>query len=206
MPRVKTGSSPGFTLLEILITAGVLGVFMTMVAQAVMLAYRAENKTTVELQRMRGASLAVDAISRELRLCKQVYNPLPATTFPEGTTYVPTAGTPGPFVFRCYSQASGADEVVGYEIDPGTVDEGGNPNPTVLRLLYDPGYDPANVSSQTLSQPNHIITQGVSALTFYRPAASATAGRPFIQVEVDWLQTGQTQTVHYQNSVLVEGL
>lgn len=133
------------TLLEVLIAGAVFGLFLTMVSHALVLAARNRAVVEEDAQALRRAAVAVEWLGRELRLCQKLYVPDPgAAGFAFEAPYRPEAGATAPWIFRRYDHATGKDTVVGFTYV--------RSDRSLRRLVYDPGFDPADPASQGLQQ------------------------------------------------------
>lgn len=164
----------GHSLLEVLVTGAILGLFMTMVCHALVVAYRAYTVTATKSTDYRQATVALERLTRELRASDKVFQPDPSAS-PWSTygPYTPEVGTNPPVVFRTYD-ATGP-RVVGYRWDSSTN--------ILQRLLYDPGFDPAVAASQAVLETKK-VTWKVDDFKIQRVDPALSSGVPFLHLEM----------------------
>lgn len=163
------------TLLELAMASGVLALFLGMVAHAVVLAYRSQAESSRESAEYRRAVNSMEWIGRELRMCEYLYSPVPAS-FMTGTVYRPEVGVAAPFIFRRYNAATDKLVVVGYTYDPA--------QETVIRAVYDPGYDPANAGTQTVLA-SRVLTENAKQLEFTWIDPTTTYGSQLVRARLE---------------------
>ena len=160
--------------MEVLVTGAILGLFMTMVCHALVVAYRTYTVTAKKSSDYRQATVAVERMTRELRAADKVYNPDPLA--PPWSTYgfyTPLTGTNTPMIFRTYDATGG--RVLAYRWDQTTK--------IVERLLYDPGFDPGNLATQTVLETKK-VTWEVEDFKIQRMDPALTSGVPFLHLEM----------------------
>ncbi|MCE7873289.1 prepilin-type N-terminal cleavage/methylation domain-containing protein [bacterium CPR1] len=164
----------GMNLIEVMVCGAILGLFMTIVCHALVVAYRTYTLTTKKSTDYRLATVAVDRLTRELRASDRVYSPDPATT-PWSTfgSYIPEVGVNPPLVFRTYD--STGERVLGYRWDKTAR--------TVQRMLYDPTFDPANTATHNVLETKK-VTFEVDNFAIQRMDPALTSGVPFLLVEM----------------------
>lgn len=121
-------------------TCAVLALFITMVTQLFVTAYKSHVQSSQKLANLRSASIALDRISRQMSACDQLYHPDPSLPPISVLGSAFTAKT-SPFVFRC-NTATGP-KVFGYQLNVN--------NNTITELIYQNDYDPADPSKQTIT-------------------------------------------------------
>lgn len=145
----------GFSLIEVLMTCAVLSLFITMVTQLFVTAYRSHVQSSLKLTNLRAASVTMDRLTRQLGSCDKLYTPDP-TLPPMSVLGSPYSATGAPFVFRCNS-ASGP-KVFGYRLDTQT--------DVVKELIYKDDFDPTDPSKQTVTSSKDLSPgQGELKLT-----------------------------------------
>lgn len=113
--------SRGVTLLELMISLSLFSIVTTIVAQCLVMGYRAHIATTDRMQTFRHASIALDEMGRQLRYCVDVLSPH-VTTPNLGTVYKPGPGTRFTFTYN----ASVGKVTVSYWLDKADDADTGN--------------------------------------------------------------------------------
>ncbi|MGE0491496.1 MAG: type II secretion system protein J [Vulcanimicrobiota bacterium] len=166
-------SKQGMTLIEILIVAGVLAIFSSMVAHAVVLAYRNQAVTSKKTQDFRRAVNSLEWVGRELRMCQKMYAPDPALpAFVSGSPYTPGV-TDKPFIFRRFNAATNADIVVGLSYD--------DQNQRIIRSLYSTSFDLGDATTHTPLE-TRTLAQNVESFSLSYIDPSTTFGVQMLQV------------------------
>lgn len=89
----------GMSLAEVIIGTVVLGIFLTMIGQVLVLAYRKSDLSTRQTEPMQEAASAMDLLQRELWQCNGIYSPDPTgPALSPGVNF--TAVKSAPFVFQ----------------------------------------------------------------------------------------------------------
>ena len=158
-----TRRSEAFSLLEVLMTTAVLGLFMTMVCQCVVVAHRSHVQQSGKLGDLRQASAALDRLGRELRGTDRVYHPEP----------LPPNAFRTPLVFRTTGAAG--PRVVGYGLNSETG--------TITQMVYRSDFDPADPDSQVVLKRRRVAESG-ERLEFTRLDPAETNGVPFLKVSL----------------------
>ncbi len=130
----------GFSLLEVLMSCAVLSLFITLVSQLFVTAYRSHVLTSQKMANLRSASVTLDRISRQMGSCDRLYYPDPSIP-PISVLGTSFSATSSPFVFRV--NTSTGPKVFGYRLDT-TKD-------VITELVYKNDYDPVNPSKQTVT-------------------------------------------------------
>ncbi|MHB2018115.1 MAG: PulJ/GspJ family protein [Candidatus Xenobia bacterium] len=89
----------GMTLVEILISIFVFALFTTLMATAIVTAYKNQVGMDARTQAFRQALVGMDKMEAELSTCQQVYAPDPTSVFTEGATINPSPSQPFRFVY-----------------------------------------------------------------------------------------------------------
>lgn len=121
-------------------TCAVLSLFITMVTQLFVTAYKSHIQSTQKLNNLRSASVTLDRITRQMAACDQLYYPDPSTP-PISVLGSAYAAKTAPFVFRCNTPSG--PKVFGYRLDTGTS--------TIKELIYKDDFDPADPTKQTVT-------------------------------------------------------
>lgn len=137
---MQASKARGFSLAEVLMTCAVLALFITMVTELFVTAYRSHIQSSQKLANLRSASITLDRISRQMAACDRLYYPDPALP-PMSVLGSSFSATAAPFVFRC-NTATGP-KVFGYRLDAS--------NKTIKELIYKNDFDPADPSKQTVT-------------------------------------------------------
>lgn len=130
----------GFSLIEVLMACAVLSLFITMVCQLFVSAYRSHVQTSEKMGNLRAASVTIDRIARQMGSCDKLYYPDPAVP-PISVLGSAYSATSAPFVFRC--NTSTGPKVFGYRLDTG--------KSVIKELIYKDDFDPADPSKQTVT-------------------------------------------------------
>lgn len=172
---MATRPRKGHTLMEVLVTGAILGLFMTMVCHALVVAYRTYTVTAKKSTDFRQGTVAIDRMTRELRMADKFYDPDPAAS-PWSTfgAYTPKVGTSAPMIFRTYDKTG--PRVVGYTWD--------QTNKNMQRLLYDPAFDPGNAATQNVLETKKVCFE-VTDLRIERLDPTLTSGVPFLHLEMN---------------------
>ena len=121
-------------------TCAVLALFITMVTELFVTAYRSHVQSSLKLSNLRSAAITMDRLSRQLASCDKLYTPDP-TVAPISVLGSPYSATATPFVFRCNS--SSGPKVFGYRLD--------TQKDVIKELIYKDDFDPADPSKQTVT-------------------------------------------------------
>ena len=124
----------GSTLIEMLIACGLFLLAMVVIGQLTVRAMTSHNQTVDKNQVFRAATIVLDHLQRDLEHTQAIYSPYSSSDLTgiyhpgaaDATLVLKTQGTLSP--------------VVGYRFDTASN--------TLVRLLYEPGYDPAVLASQ----------------------------------------------------------
>lgn len=144
------------TLVEVLVATCLMALFTTMVATAMVMAYRNYHLSEDKLVNYRNAATALDRISRRLALCRQVFAPAEWTIPPTATsTPLPpvalTATTPLVFAFASTRVPSGLQTVEYYLDKASPSDVYGN----LVEIASPPGY-PGSGAADRQILANHL--------------------------------------------------
>ena len=121
----------GTTLIELLIACGLFLLSLVIIGQLTVRAMTSRSQTEDKNQVFRAATVILDQMQRDLEHTEAIYSP---SAEPTG----PISGDPT-LVLRTWGTKT---VVVGYHYD--------RQAHILRRLLYDPGYDPAQPATQTL--------------------------------------------------------
>ena len=157
----------GMTLIEVLVGMLVMGLFLTLAARALVLAYRSTHDASDKAQATRMVVDGLDLMMRDLRLCQEIEQPNLRTTFIDGATISPTITNPLIFARR---SSTGNQTFVGYGLDTSTT--------LLMRLDYSAGYTVGTPPSNT-----HPIAYDITSLTVTRLKRLTTGNLLYLQVD-----------------------
>ena len=160
----------GTTLPEALVALALFGLVLALVADLAVACQRLHARGTDRATLHRSALAAADRMTRELRLCRRLYAPLP----PAGGARWEATGGRLLVVFRCAGPEPGTDRVVGFRFDAGRVQ----------RLLYQPDFDPARPRSQVLLGAPRTLAAGLGGMAFWLPDPASRSGASFAGLEL----------------------
>ena len=167
----------GTTLPEVLVAMALLGLVLVGVGELTVASRRAHARTEEGVEVFRGAALAASWMSRELRLCRDLYAP----ARPEGGWRYGEPLEPGPegclhVVFRRPAPGFGEDRVVAFRFD--------GPRRVVERALYRPDFHPGRPSTQVLQGPPRTLASGIDGMSFFVLDPALRHGAPFVGLEL----------------------
>lgn len=164
----------GFTLVEVSVSMFLMCLVLMAVETVFVSGYAASNAGTQTAQMFRSAAIGFDEIGRELRLCDKIYYP-DTPTLSGG--YAPRQGTNLPFVFRRYQAQSNSEVAVGFTMN--------DQSHTFVRVVYDPAFDPAQLSTWTVSDPSvQILTLSQSVQSLNVTLTTMPSSDRFVQVDM----------------------
>lgn len=120
------------TLVEVLITVGLFGIFLSLLGVTVVQGYKAYLKGSRDASLFRGASIAMERIRRALHTCERIYAPESAPPLTGAAGYIPRAGSATPVFVFAHTNPAGAKEVIAYQWRPQTNE--------IVRWLYSPSF------------------------------------------------------------------
>ena len=128
----------GLTVLELLISASLFLLALTIIGQLAVLGMRSKVTTEDKNVAFRSGTVALDELNRDLGHCEVIYSPSAFTTAHPGQA-------DAPLIFRTISSRTGSAQpaVVSYRLD--------KRSRILERAFYDVGFDPAVSSSQVLA-------------------------------------------------------
>ncbi len=163
----------GHTLLELLISSGLLLLALALCGQLAVTGMRTKMATEDKNQVFRAATILLDEINREMLRADRVLLPPAIARFTNyGTDVHP--GDPGvpPLVLRVETTPA---LVVGYRFD--------REERTVSRILYAPTFDPAVPGTHTPRFPPRVMANWVEDFSVRALDPQATRGAPTLQVD-----------------------
>lgn len=182
-PRWRTR---GLTLAETLVALFLFGIIMTGVGVIFVRGYNIFQHGTSESFQFRAAAIGFDRMDRELRMCEQLYfpsplpSPLPYLYPPPPQTSI-KQGVNKPLVFKRFdANAAASTPSSPYVTSAFTV----SPSQNLLRIIYDPGFNPAVPATQTISDPSRQITTFASSVQNFQVTVRSVNGQSFLQVNL----------------------
>ena len=127
----------GTTLIELLIACGLFLLSLVVIGQLTVRAMTSRSQTEDKNQVFRAATIILDQMQRDLEHAEAIYSP--QTTFGETTQSIHPGNGDPILVLRTWGSKT---EVVGYGYDRQAHE--------LRRLLYSPGFDPADAATQIL--------------------------------------------------------
>ncbi len=147
----------GLSLAEVVVSVALMSIFLVTIQRLFSLATFVSSAGTRTAQGYRSMALAFDETARELRLCEKIYYP-DSTTMRQG--YAPSTDLTRPFVFRRFDSARNGEVPVAFTIDAHTH--------ALVRVIYDPNFDPARPSTWTVSNPKrqlHVLSDCIDSFS-----------------------------------------
>ncbi|MHB2017357.1 MAG: prepilin-type N-terminal cleavage/methylation domain-containing protein [Candidatus Xenobia bacterium] len=179
----------GLTLIEVLIGMVVMGLFLTLMARALVIAFRNSQQQTDETQATRSVVDGLDWMTRDLRICDQIYEPDPRASFIDGSTCTPVLSTPLVFGRRT---STGINDVVGYARDVQTNN--------LVRLDYGTTF-----SLQQKAQQQRTVASNITALQVTRITRLTTGNWLYLQINATATLPSITLQIPLQVQVLQIG-
>lgn len=145
----------GVTLIELMITMSIFALLLGVICLIFQEGFRFYRTGSADVQTFQQAVFSMERMCRDLQesTAAELY-------FPAQEDLKAPSRTPGIVFVKRYPDEEHA-EVIGYFID--------EEKNEILRVLYDPGYDPADVSSQgETSEPGarKVLARGMQRLSF----------------------------------------
>lgn len=181
-----TNTKRGVTLAETLVAVFLFGIFLTGISIIFVRGYQVFQHGTGEAFQFRAASLGFDELNRELRMCQQLYSPYPLPSplpyaYPPPPTQSIKQGVNAPLVFKRYDANTAASNPLSPYVAVGfTLDRSQN----MLRMIYDPWFNPAIPATQTISDPDTQITRLASSVQNFQVTVWSVNGQSFLQVNL----------------------
>lgn len=172
-------SARGTTLLEVMVAMGIFGLLLTLVTSLYVTGFRTYKKGSGYASLVRTTATAFDRMSRELRQCHKIYSPSQGNLTPLALAsgYIPFAGQNTPFIFVRYNAAVGANQVLAYTVD--------KRQSALLRLVYDPAFDPNTPSTQTVLEEKSVLPSVSNfSLKLSNVVSASSLNAQFLQIDL----------------------
>lgn len=166
----------GHTVIEVLVTGVLFLMVLIMCGELAIRGMRIKTQTEDKNQAFRTATIALDQLNRDLLHCDAVL--LPAAPVADDTPLQPGVGNEKPLVIRSNPVGAGPASVIGYRYDPA--------GQTLVRLLYQPDFDPVDVGKQNLlpKEPPKVVANWLADFRIQFRHPRWAYGQRMVQTDV----------------------